>query len=205
MKIRDFETQIKDLPAFNLNDIRKFAPNYHREQLNYWQNKDLIKPFAGRYYYLANQFVDEGFLFMMANKIYEPSYISLESALAKYHIIPETVLGVTNISSRKTKQFQSDWGILSYRNIKATYMFGYDVVEVRKNIKYKIATIEKAVLDYLYLNTDINTLEDFEGLRWNKNQLLETVDNHLLNKYLKIIDNHALVYRVQVLREYINA
>ena len=31
---------------------------------------------------------------MIANKIYEPSYISLESALEKYQIIPESVLGI---------------------------------------------------------------------------------------------------------------
>jgi predicted transcriptional regulator of viral defense system len=57
--------------------------------------------------------MDEMVLFMVANKIYEPSYVSLESALAYYKIIPETVLGVTSISSRKTKQHESAWGIFN--------------------------------------------------------------------------------------------
>ncbi|MDO9547078.1 MAG: hypothetical protein Q7J07_10080 [Pelolinea sp.] len=205
MKIREFESQVKDLPAFNLNDIRKFAPYFHREQLSYWQSKEYIKPFAGRYYYLSDQLVDEGFLYMMANKIYEPSYISLESALEKYQIIPETVLGVTSISSRKTKQFQSTWGVLSYQSIKATFMFGYKVIEVRKNIKYKIAMIEKAILDYLYLNTEVNSSEDFESLRWNKDQILKQIDNQLLENYLVIFNNKALEYRLQRLLEYIHA
>ncbi|HAF62700.1 MAG TPA: hypothetical protein DCK95_10295 [Anaerolineaceae bacterium] len=205
MKIREFESQVKDLPAFNLNDIRKFAPDFYKEQLSYWQTKEFIKHFAGRYYYLADQPVDEGFLYMMANRIYEPSYISLESALEKYQIIPESVLGVTSISSRKTKQFQSAWGILRYQSIKPTLMFGYKVIEVRKNIKYKIALIEKAILDYLYLNTEVATREDIESLRWNKDQLLGQMDDQLFNSYLAIFNNKALAQRAQRLLEYIHA
>jgi len=205
MKIREFESQIKDLPAFNLNDIRKFAPGFHKEQLSYWQTKGFIKHFAGRYYYLADQPVDEGFLYMLANKIYEPSYISLESALEKYHIIPESVLGVTSISSRKTKQFHSTLGVLRYRSIKPCCMCGYQVIEVSKPIKYKMASIEKAVLDYLYLNTEVNSREDFEGLRWNKNQLLGQIDDQLFSSYLAIFNNKALEYRSKRLWEYIHA
>jgi len=72
--------------------------------------------------------MDEMTLFMAANKIYEPSYVSLESALAYYEIIPETVLGVTSISSRKTKTFENAWGVFSYRSIKPEYMIGYQVI-----------------------------------------------------------------------------
>ena len=205
MKIREFESQVKELPGFNLNDIRKFAPDFYKEQLSYWQSQEYIKPFAGRYYYLADQLVDEGLLYMMANRIYEPSYISLESALEKYRVIPESVLGVTSVSSRKTKRFQSSWGTLRYQSVKPSIMFGYKVVQVRKNIKYKIASLEKAVLDYLYLNTEVSSTIDFEGLRWNRNQLTEQLDEQLFHKYLKVFDHKALEQRSQILWEYIHA
>ena len=65
---------------------------------------------------------------MLANRIYEPSCISRESALAYYLVIPEPVLGVTSVSSRKTRQFDSEWGRFSYRSIKPTLMYGYRVV-----------------------------------------------------------------------------
>ena len=113
MIFREFETRIRALPAFNLNDVRKLDPGFHRQQLNYWQNQGYIKPLAGGYYILADQAIDEMVLFMVANKIYEPSYVSLGSALAYYKIISETVLGVTSISSRKTKQHESAWGIFN--------------------------------------------------------------------------------------------
>jgi predicted transcriptional regulator of viral defense system len=204
MKFRELETQAKTLLAFNLNDVRKIDPGFHRQQLRYWLDKEFIKPLVGGYYRLAYQEVNETYLFMLANKTYEPSYISLESALAYYQVIPESVLGVTSVSSRKTKQYDSAWGRFSYRSIKPLFMFGYKVVEPGQKMKFKIASLEKAVLDYLYLNSGINSFEDFEGLRWSKYQL-QRLDNQLLFTYLKIFSNDALEGRVRVLMEYTNA
>src|SRR4030066_1115126 len=160
MRFREFETRIRALPAFNLNDVRKLDPGFHRQQLNYWHNQGTIKPLAGGYYILADRAMDERVLFMVGNKIYEPSYVSLESALAYYQVIPETVLGVTSVSSRKTKQYDSAWGVLSYRSIKPQYMIGYQVIEYSPGYKFKIASLEKAILDYLYLNSDIHSIAD---------------------------------------------
>lgn len=155
---------------------------------------------------LADAKVDESTLFMLANRIYEPSYISRESALAYYNIIPESVLGITSVSSRKTRQFESKWGRFSYRSIKPELMFGYRVVELGKTVKYKIAHLEKAILDYLYWNTEIASIEDYEGLRWNSQELAGLgANNHTLEKYLKIFNNKALDRRVSLLMEYIHA
>jgi len=205
MRFRDLENQVKDLPAFNLNDVRKLDPGFHRQQLSYWLAKDLIKPLPGGYYILANQRVDEQYLFTLANTIYQPSYISLESALAYYGVIPESVLGVTSISSRKTIQYQSMWGEFRYRSVKSVYMFGYIVVEPDQKKKHKIARLEKAVLDYLYLNPNTESIEDFESLRWNRTPLQSLGDNPLFLKYLSIFDSQALENRVGQLKEYIHA
>ncbi len=205
MRFRDFQDHIKDLPLFNLNDIRKFDPGFHRQQLRDWLNRGYIQTLVGGFYLLADIQMDESTLFMLANRIYEPSYISRESALAYYHIIPESVLGVTSISARKTKQFDSHLGRFMYTSIKPVLMFGYSVVTRQKTVKYKMASLEKAVLDYLYWNTRIDSLDDFAGLRWNQQELSILVDNLLFLKYLKIFDNQALDQRVSLLMEYINA
>ncbi len=205
MRFRDLENQIKDLPAFNLNDVRKLDPGFHRQQLSYWLANGLIKSLPGGYYMLANQTVDEQHLFTLANTIYQPSYISLESALAYYGVIPEAVLGVTSVSSRKTIRYQSTWGEFKYRSVKSVYMVGYLVVEPEQKRKYTIARLEKAVLDYLYLNPNTNSVADFEGLRWNRTPLQQLDDNPLFLKYLSIFDNQALENKVGQLREYIHA
>ena len=149
--------------------------------------------------------MDESLRFMLANRLYEPSYISLESALAFYHIIPESVLSVTSISSRKSKQFESNWGALYYRSVKPTYMFGYEVIETAPNRKYSIARLEKAVLDYLYLNANISTVDDFDGLRWDKESLLPIVGGGQFRNYLSIFNKRALDDRVHQLMRYLNA
>lgn len=205
MRFREFESRIRALPAFNLNDVRKLDPDFHRQQLNYWQNQGYIKPLAGGYYILADRAVDEMVLFMAANKIYEPSYVSLESALAYYDIIPETVLGVTSVSSRKTKQYESTWGVFSYRSVKPQYMIGYQVIENTPINKFKIAYLEKALLDYLYLNSEIQSIADFEGLRWNRTQLHNLMDHSIFTRYVNIFAKRSLENRVNKFMEYLNA
>lgn len=205
MKFRDFRICVKNLPAFNLNDVRKFDPDFHRQQLNDWLDRGYIQSLAGGFYALSDTRVDENYLFMLANRIYEPSYISRESALAYYLVIPETVLGVTSVSSRKTRQFDSVLGRFSYRSIKPALMFGYQVVNQGDFIKYKIASLEKTVLDYLYWNKKIISVDDFVGLRWNGQELSGLEDNPFFKKYLKTFNNKALERRVKLLMEYIHA
>lgn len=205
MRFRDFQIHAKDLPAFNLNDVRKFDPGFHRQQLNDWLDREYIHSLPNGFYMLADTKVDESYLFMLANRIYKPSYISRESALAYYLVIPETVLGVTCVSSRKTKHFDSVWGRFNYRSIKPVLMFGYRVIEHDKMIKYKIASLEKTVLDYLYWNKRIDSIDDFAGMRWNRQELSELEGNPMFRKYLKVFDNKALEHRVDLLFEYIHA
>jgi len=205
MRFRDFESKVEELPFFNLNDIRKFDPDFHRRQLVDWQQRGYIKPLVGGTYILTDREVDEGLLFMAANQIYPPSYVSLESALAYHQVIPESVLGVTSVSSRKTQQFDSAWGQFSYRSIKPAFMFGYQVVKDNPTQMYLMASLEKAVLDYLYLHPHITTVEDFDGLRWNKDVLSSLGEREGFVRYLQLFDKHALENRANELMRYIDA
>jgi predicted transcriptional regulator of viral defense system len=205
MRFREFESRIRALPAFKLNDARKLDPDFHRQQLNYWHNQGYIKPLAGGYYILADLAIDDMVLFMVANKIYEPSYVSLESALAYYGVIPETVLGVTSVSSRKTKQYDTNWGVFSYRSVKPQFMIGYQVIDDSPEKKFKIASLEKALLDYLYLHSDIQSMADFEGLRWDRIQLHDMLDHSIFARYVNIFDKRSLENRVNQFMEYLNA
>lgn len=205
MRFRDFSSIIRNLPIFNLNDIRKIDPGFHRQQLTDWMDRGYIQSIARGYYSMTDRVINESFLFMSANRLYDPSYISLESALAYYQVIPETVFGVTSISSRKTMQYESKWGLFNYRSVKSLYMFGYEVVGSDRSVKYMIARLEKAVLDYLYLNPRINTVEDFAALRWNKHELIKLKKDILLQDYLKIFGKRSLEFRVGILMRYLNA
>jgi len=99
---------VKNFLLSKLNDIRKFDPDFIRRQLTTWTRKGYLRSIVAGYYVMAETNVDERLLFMTANIICEPSYIRLETALSYYQVIPETVLGVTSISSRKTKEYLCD-------------------------------------------------------------------------------------------------
>jgi len=55
--------------------------------------------------------------YLFANKMYQPSYISLHSALAFYGIIPEAVVQITSVSSMKTAFFRNPFGEFSYKTM----------------------------------------------------------------------------------------
>lgn len=93
-------------------------------------------------YYLTGEVDDK---FKIANKVYSPSYISLDSALSKYNIIPETVYTVTSITTRTTREFTDDQTVYRYYRIKKEAFLGY-----HKEEDTLIADPEKAVVDFLY-------------------------------------------------------
>ena len=205
MRFLDFRRQLEKLPVFNLTDIRKIDPGFHKPQLTYWQDKGWVKPIAGGYYVFEDVVIDSVIMNILANKIIQPSYISLESALSYYQIIPERVFGVTSVTSKKTSQFESRWGIYSYRSIKSSLMFGYKIIRPSRGMIFLLASLEKTVLDYLYLNSHISMIEDFEELRWDREALSVLIENEIFESYVKQFNNHALYLRVEQMMRYINA
>src|SRR5580692_8559792 len=50
----------------------------------------------------------------LAQHIYGPSYISLESALSFHRLIPEAVYTVTSATAKRSKEFRTPLGVFSY-------------------------------------------------------------------------------------------
>ena len=81
--------------------------------------------------------------------------------------------------------------------------FGYRLIAY-KNQYFKIASLEKTVLDYLYLNSQINEIDDFNLLRWNKEEL-QRIDITLFNSYLNLFNSTKLNQRSKNFLNYIHA
>lgn len=86
----------------------------------------------------------------IANRVYKPSYVSLESALSHYGLIPESVYGVTSVTTRATREFEIGGSSFLYRTIKRAAFAGYRAVEMDGQ-SILLAEKEKALADYLYL------------------------------------------------------
>lgn len=187
--------KLKDFIVFNLNDIRKIDGGFDLRRLSEWQEKGYIKMIRRGHYVFAGLEINESVLFLMANKIYAPSYVSLEMALSHYSLIPESVYGITSVATRKTNHFQNNYGEFIYRHIKPQLMFGYTLIGYRGQT-YKIAEVEKAILDYFYLNPHLSREHDFDGMRFNTGEFSRQADRDKLGSYLNAFGNKRLTRRV---------
>lgn len=88
--------------------------------------------------------------YVIANKLYQPSYISLETALSFYHLIPEVVYSITSVTTKATREFPAVEQSFSYTRLKKTAFQGYQLT-TSGDERFLIAEPEKAVADYLYL------------------------------------------------------
>jgi predicted transcriptional regulator of viral defense system len=198
-----FKDTFKDFIVFTPNDIKKYFPDFDKKNLVNWQKKGYIQRIRNNYYCFSDNQKSEEFLYFVANSIYHPSYISLESALSYYGIIPEGVYTITSITTLKTNAFNTDFTRFTYRNVKSKLYFGYQLINY-KNQRFKIASLEKAVLDYLYLNSDVDDMSLFSDLRWNKSELLN-INRELFNKYLSVFDSKVLNQRAGHFLNYLYA
>lgn len=204
MKFIEFKQELGDFIVFNLNDIRKIKTNFDLRRLSEWQTKGYIKMIRRGYYIFSDMSLSEPIMFLIANRIYSPSYISFESAFAQYGLIPEGVYAITSVSSKKTANFKTPIAEFLYRKMAPDLIFGYRLEE-SVNQKYRIAEMEKALLDYLYFHPNIAEEADFYEWRFNAQEFLKKADVEKLNAYAAAFKNKQLAIRLKKLLTLINA
>ena len=85
---------------------------------------------------------------LLANHILGPSYLSMESALAHYGLIPEKVFAVTSMTTKASRKFQTSIGRYTYTNLPLPYYaFGLATVSLSKDQQAIMAIPEKALCD----------------------------------------------------------
>ena len=87
---------------------------------------------------------------MIANHLYGPSYISLESALSFYKLIPERVFVTRSITTKRSKVFKTKLGDFDYIQLDSSYFsIGVRQEIVDNQYAFLIATPEKAICDLI--------------------------------------------------------
>lgn len=115
--------------------------------------------------------------FLIANKIYQPSYISLETTLSFYQIIPESIYSITSVTTKPTREFTVLGKTFLYKSLKKDAFFGYRVAIVQGEEVF-IASPEKALADYFYFLSR-------EGRKINQRLELSKVSLVKVRGYLK--------------------
>lgn len=107
------------------------------------EQKEIIERLArGKYRFLLLPGND----FLTANFLYQPSYVSLESALSFHSVITGFPYRITSLSVKPTKTIRTDHQEFTYSQIGSRLFWGY----VKKE-DFLVADPEKALLDYIYL------------------------------------------------------
>lgn len=121
----------------------------------------------------------------LANKFYEPSYVSMEFALSYHGVIPENVYEITSVTPKATRRFEKLGRIYSYRRITKNAFTGY-VIEKQKGFTFQIADAEKSFIDTNYFRM----LDGLKPLsRYNK----EKIDLAKALRYALLFNNEKLV------------
>ncbi len=196
MNFLTFKSTFQGYPVFSNSEIEKYFPGFDAKNLVRWQAKGYLTKVRNNWYSFADRQWDERHLYWVANRIYAPSYLSLEAALSHYRLIPEGVFTLQSVTTRKTSAFQTPIGHFSYASVKPSWYFGYRM-EKAGGLFFAIAEPAKALLDLLYLRPDLQAASQFEALRLNIPEVLQVLDLQLFQAYLDQLGSPALHTRAR--------
>jgi len=192
MNFIQFKNSLRDFPLFSLADIRAVDNRFDRRRLSEWKKKGYIKKIVKGHYFFSDMDMSEDLLLAIANKIYRPSYISFETAMSYYRLIPENVYMITSASTIRTYLFETSLARFSYRTIKPALFFGYFLLSGH----IKIAYLEKAILDYFYINPKLQTEDDFASLRISREEMLRRLNKERFADYVRRFSQKRLAKRM---------
>jgi len=93
---------------------------------------------------------------LIANHIYGSSYVSMESALRYYGLIPESVFTTRSITTKHSRAFENTLGRFEYIQCPNPYFSIGIRQEVKDNTIFLIATPEKALCDLIAYTANLN-------------------------------------------------
>jgi len=141
-------------------------PRYVRMQLSRWVASGRVLRLRRGLYALAPPYRKvKPHPFVVANHLLPGSYVSLQSALAHYGLIPEYVPVTTSVSARRTARWGTPLGAYLFRTMKLELLWGYASLDLGASQRAFVALPEKALLDLVYLEPEAAELAYLHELR----------------------------------------
>ncbi|MCU0460527.1 MAG: hypothetical protein MUF36_00720 [Bacteroidales bacterium] len=199
----EFQTKMKPFRVFSIWDVEKQFPSMNLMNLARWQKKGYISKLRNRWYVFNDTESRENIEWLAANLIYAPSYISLHTALSWYNLIPEMIATTTSVTTLKTNKFSTPLGNFDYHSIKPD-IFGFGCVLENmdsltgKSRNIMVATPQKAILDFFYINSFYNSKQDFIDLRLNDSELSKYLNDDFY-QYMEKYQNKALERKIRLM------
>jgi predicted transcriptional regulator of viral defense system len=154
MEFAELVEVVRDEPVFETGLLLagNVSPADVQRQLSRWHAAGQIYQLRRGVYALAPPFQKiKPHPFTVANHLAHGSYVSCQSALAYYDLIPEYTPVTTSVTPGRAGQWDTPLGSFTYRRIQIKLVHGYRLIEVGGGQSAFVATPEKALLDLVYL------------------------------------------------------
>jgi predicted transcriptional regulator of viral defense system len=185
-----FETGLLLSGDVNPMDVRK--------QLSRWVTGGRVYKLRRRLYALAppyRKIVPHPFV--VANHLQAESYVSLQSALAFYGMIPEYVPVTMSVTTGRPESLINVFGQYDFRHVQVEWFNTYRQIDLGNEQKAFVATPEKALLDLIYLQVGGDEVRYLDELRL---QALDQLDVEQMMQLAAKANKPKLMRAVEIIR-----
>jgi predicted transcriptional regulator of viral defense system len=199
MKWEELLRQVAEEPVFRTGFLAGSGESLPalRLQLSRWVKAGKLIQLAKGLYTLAEPYRKQTpHPFVLANAMKKASYVSLQSALGYFAMIPEHVPTVTSVTTQRPARVETPLGRFLFRHIQKSWFRGYRRVDLGSGQKAFVATPEKALLDLVYLTPGA---DDYDFLVELRLQNLEGLDRRALVQLAQVSRSPKLRRAVRLL------
>lgn len=139
----------------------------------------------------------------IANQVQKATYVTGLWRLNQLGHIPEGVTAVTSATLNNPAEFDTPLGCFTYQHIQKQGFFGYEIQADGGGIDVRVATPEKALLDFFWWRKGEWTNMEFE--RWRIQDPFQRLNHGRLAEYAKRWKKPRLIRAANNLTAYLNA
>ncbi len=167
MEFNSLLNLIGDDPVFESSILiaGHIDPKLVRLQLSRWVKSGRIYQLRRGLYSVAPPYQKvQPHPFLIANHLQRASYVSMQSALSYYDMIPEIMDITISITTGRPERVKTPLGFFEFRHVKTGLLFGYEMIDLGGQSAL-VATPEKALLDLIYLQPGDTSADFLQELR----------------------------------------
>jgi len=204
VNIKELAELVQDEPVFtsSLLKVAGIKTSQIELQLVRWVKSGYLLKLRRGVYVLGKPYRKiEPHPFLIANRLQRGSYVSFQSALAYYDLIPEHVPVITSVTTGRPETVQTSLGSFIFRHLKTSMFSGFKQVKIADRQQAVIATSEKALVDLLYATADSDSDGYIKELRL---QNAESLSADELRRYTEATGSWKVKRAVEKILKSIN-
>jgi hypothetical protein len=153
-------------------------PDAVRLQLSRWTRGGKLYQLRRGLYALAPPYQKvQPHPFLIANRLQRASYVSRQTALGFYGLIPDAVQATLSVTAGRPERLETPLGVFEFRHIRPELLRGYHMISLPgaklPAQQALVAAPEKALLDLVYLQPGADAQAYLGELRLQNLELLD--------------------------------